>query len=175
LSCGIVGRLPDHIGSTLAGLRMGLAAFRPCDPARAATLDDCFTYAPDNDLFLPYVIINAHARRSYEKNAAPAFDCPPSSRFKENDADAYFENVKIPWGLRLRLLRFEKWCKRTDLLRIPPTFSRSGRAAGSGGTPPEGSASVLRSASPSAAGRAVIYAVHLEQHLRLVGNNGLRI
>jgi hypothetical protein len=107
LSCGIVGRLPDHIGSTLAGLRMGLAAFRPCDPARAATLDDYFTYAPNNDLFLPYVIINAHARRSYEKNAAPAFDCPPSSRFKENDADAYFENVKIPWGLRLRLLRFE--------------------------------------------------------------------
>jgi hypothetical protein len=39
---------------------MGLAAFRPCDPARAATLDDYFTYALNNDLFLPYVIINAH-------------------------------------------------------------------------------------------------------------------
>ncbi len=31
------------------------------DPARAAALDDYFTYARDNDLYLSYVIINPQA------------------------------------------------------------------------------------------------------------------
>jgi 4-hydroxyphenylacetate 3-monooxygenase len=173
LTCGMVGRSPDHVASTLAGFRMGLAAFRAYDPARAAALDDYFTYARDNDLFLSYVIINPQAdkaksareqpdaqlvasivdedtqgitirgakmlatsgvmanellvsgfqalqagdeayaftaavplsakgltlmsRRSYEQNAASTFDYPLASRFDENDAVVYFEDVKIPW------------------------------------------------------------------------------
>ena len=32
----MIGRSPDHVASTLAGFRMGLAAFRDYDPARAA-------------------------------------------------------------------------------------------------------------------------------------------
>jgi 4-hydroxyphenylacetate 3-monooxygenase len=173
LTCGMVGRSPDHVASTLAGFRMGLAAFRAYDPARAAALDDYFTYARDNDLFLSYVIINPQAdkaksareqpdaqlfasivdedtqgitirgakmlatsgvmanellvsgfqalqtgdeayaftaavplsakgltlmsRRSYEQNAASTFDYPLASRFDENDAVVYFEDVKISW------------------------------------------------------------------------------
>jgi 4-hydroxyphenylacetate 3-monooxygenase len=173
LTCGMVGRSPDHVASTLAGFRMGLAAFRAYDPARAAALDHYFSYARDSDLFLSYVIINPQAdkaksardqpdaqlvasvvdedangitirgakmlatggvmanellvsgfqalqpgdeayaftaavplstrglslmsRRSYEQNATSAFDYPLASRFDENDAVVYFEDVKIPW------------------------------------------------------------------------------
>jgi 4-hydroxyphenylacetate 3-monooxygenase len=173
LTCGMVGRSPDHVASTLAGFRMGLSAFRAYDPARAAALDDYFTYARDHDLFLSYVIINPQAdkaksareqpdaqlvasivdedgqgitirgakmlatsgvmanellvsgfqalqagdeayaftaavplsakgltlmsRRSYEENATSTFDYPLASRFDENDAVVYFEDVQIPW------------------------------------------------------------------------------
>ena len=173
LTCGMVGRSPDHVASTLAGFRMGLTAFRAYDPKRAAALDDYFTYARDNDLFLSYVIINPQAdkarsarqqpdaqlvasivdedtqgitirgakmlatsgvmanellvsgfqalqagdeayaftaavplsakglilmaRRSYEQNATSTFDYPLASRFDENDAVVFFEDVKIGW------------------------------------------------------------------------------
>lgn len=173
LTCGMVGRSPDHVASTLAGFRMGLIAFRAYDAKRAAALEDYFTYARDNDLFVSYVIINPQAdkarsareqpdaqlvasivdedshgitirgakmlatsgvmanellvsgfqalqagdeayaftaavplaakgltlisRRSYEQNATSAFDYPLSSRFDENDAVVYFDDVKIPW------------------------------------------------------------------------------
>jgi 4-hydroxyphenylacetate 3-monooxygenase len=173
LTCGMVGRSPDHVASTLAGFRMGLSAFRAYDPARAKALDDYYTYARDNDLFLSYVIINPQSdkaksakaqpdehlvasivdedaqgitirgakmlatsgvmanellvsgfqalqagdeayaftaavplaakglslmsRRSYEQNATSTFDYPLASRFDENDAVVYFDDVKIPW------------------------------------------------------------------------------
>jgi 4-hydroxyphenylacetate 3-monooxygenase len=173
LSCGMIGRSPDHVASTLAGLRMGISAFHDYDPARAAALTSYFDYARDNDLFLSYVIINPQSdkaksaggqpdphlvasvvdedregitirgakmlatsgiladellvsgfqalqagdeayaftavvplgvkgltlmsRRSYEGNATSTFDYPLSSRFDENDAVVYFDDVKIPW------------------------------------------------------------------------------
>jgi 4-hydroxyphenylacetate 3-monooxygenase len=37
------------------------------------------------------------SRRSYEGAAASAFDYPLSTRFDENDALLYFDEVKIPW------------------------------------------------------------------------------
>ena len=37
------------------------------------------------------------SRRSYEENATSTFDYPLSSRFDENDAVVYFDDVKIPW------------------------------------------------------------------------------
>jgi 4-hydroxyphenylacetate 3-monooxygenase len=37
------------------------------------------------------------SRRSYEQNASSTFDYPLASRFDENDAVVYFEDVKIPW------------------------------------------------------------------------------
>jgi 4-hydroxyphenylacetate 3-monooxygenase len=173
LTCGMFGRSPDHVASTLAGFRMGLSVFRAYDPARAAALDHYFAYTRDNDLFLSYVIINPQAdkarsareqpdahlvasivdeddhgitirgakmlatsgvmanellvsgfqalqagdeayaftaavplsakglmlmsRRSYEQSASSTFDYPLASRFDENDAVVYFEDVKIPW------------------------------------------------------------------------------
>jgi 4-hydroxyphenylacetate 3-monooxygenase len=173
LTCGMVGRSPDHVASTLAGFRMGLDVFEAYDPARAAAVADYYAYARDRDLFLSYVIINPQAdkaksaggqpdaglvasivdedaagitirgakmlatsgvmadellisgfqalqagdeayaftaaapvnargltlmsRRSYEANAPSTFDYPLSSRFDENDAVVYFDDVKIPW------------------------------------------------------------------------------
>ncbi len=173
MTCGMVGRSPDHVASTFVGFRMGLPAFRDNDPARAAALSSYFDYARDNDLYLSYVIINpqsdkaksaggqpdAHlvasvvdedaggitirgakmlatsgimaneimvsgfnalqagdeayaftavipvgtkgltlmSRRSYEQAATSTFDYPLSTRFDENDAVVYFDDVKIPW------------------------------------------------------------------------------
>jgi 4-hydroxyphenylacetate 3-monooxygenase len=170
LSCGMIGRSPDHVASTLGGFRMGLSAY---NPARAAALESYFQYARDNDLFLSYVIINPQSdkaksaggqpdphlvasvvdedsegitirgakmlatsgimanellvsgfqalqagdeayaftavvplgakglslmsRRSYEQSATSTFDYPLSSRFDENDAVVYFDDVKISW------------------------------------------------------------------------------
>jgi 4-hydroxyphenylacetate 3-monooxygenase len=71
LTCGMVGRSPDHVASTLAGFRMGLSAFRAYDPARAAALDDYFSYARDNDLFLSYVIINPQADKAKSAREQP--------------------------------------------------------------------------------------------------------
>src|SRR6201996_7756492 len=64
LSCGMFGRSPDHVASTLAGFRMGLQTYRDYDPARAAALESYFRYARDNDLFLSYVIINPQSDKA---------------------------------------------------------------------------------------------------------------
>jgi len=172
-TCGMIGRSPDHVGSSLAGMYMGRKAFEKHGPKRAKALADYFTYARDNDLYLSYVIINpqadrskaasnqpgedlvarivdedaqgitirgakmlgtsiifaneimvsgfmglqageedfaftamvpmnakglkAFSRKSYEAAAVSVFDNPLSSRFDENDAIVYFEDVKIPW------------------------------------------------------------------------------
>jgi 4-hydroxyphenylacetate 3-monooxygenase len=37
------------------------------------------------------------SRKSYEENATSIFDNPLASRFDENDAILYFEDVKVPW------------------------------------------------------------------------------
>src|SRR2546430_7789947 len=37
------------------------------------------------------------SRKSYEAHAVSVFDNPLSSRFDENDALLYFEDVKVPW------------------------------------------------------------------------------
>ena len=37
------------------------------------------------------------SRKSYEESAHSAFDNPLSSRFDENDAVLYFDDVKVPW------------------------------------------------------------------------------
>ncbi len=173
LSCGMLGRSPDHVASTLVGFQMGLPVFRDYNRQRAAALDDYFRHARDRDLYLSYVIINPQAnkaksageqpgetlvasvadedhegitvqgakmlatsgvmanellvsgfqslqagderyaftaavpmaarglkllsRRSYEAAVTSEFDYPLSSRFDENDAVVYFDNVKIPW------------------------------------------------------------------------------
>lgn len=173
LTCGMMGRSPDHVGSSLAGMYMGLDVYEDYDPKRASALRDYFHYARDADLYLTYVIIDPQAdrsksasqqpgeglvahvvdedaegitisgakmlgtsapfsnelmvsgfmglqrgeekyaftamvpmaakglklfsRKSYERNAVSEFDNPLSSRFDENDAVVYFDDVKIPW------------------------------------------------------------------------------
>jgi 4-hydroxyphenylacetate 3-monooxygenase len=61
---GFMGRSPDHVASSLAGMVMGIDVFRAHDPKRAAALLDYFDFARGNDLFLTYVIINPQADRS---------------------------------------------------------------------------------------------------------------
>lgn len=49
-------------------------------------------------------------RRSYEESAASVFDNPLSSRYDENDAILYFDEVKVPWE-RIFALRDPKVCR----------------------------------------------------------------
>lgn len=173
LTCGMMGRSPDHVGSSLAGMYMGMNVYEANDPARAKALRDYYHYARDEDLFLTYVIINPQAdrskatseqpgeelvaqvvdedsegitihgakmlgtsapfaneimvsgfmglqpgeekfaftamlplatkglklfsRKSYEQDAPSTFDNPLASRFDENDAVVFFDQVKVPW------------------------------------------------------------------------------
>jgi 4-hydroxyphenylacetate 3-monooxygenase len=172
LSCGFLGRAPDHVASSLVGQVLGIEVFRRHGERRAAALLDYFEYASRNDLYLSYVIINPQAerdkpwgeqtedlvarlvdedahgitvrgakmlgtatilanellvanlqplrpgeedlalsfaipvatkglkilsRKSYEAAAPSRADNPLSSRFDENDALVWFEDVKVPW------------------------------------------------------------------------------
>ena len=64
LSCGFLGRSPDHLASSLVGQRMGINVFRQHSEARAKAFEDYFEYAANSDLFLTYVIINPQAERN---------------------------------------------------------------------------------------------------------------
>jgi 4-hydroxyphenylacetate 3-monooxygenase len=64
LSCGFMGRSPDHLASSLVGQRMGIDVFRRHGPDRAKALIDYFDYASRNDVYLTYVIINPQAERA---------------------------------------------------------------------------------------------------------------
>ena len=172
LSCGFMGRSPDHLASALVGQRVGLEVFEKHSEARAKAFANYFEEARRNDYFLTYVIINPQAergkdwgeqtpdlvaaivdedsagitirgakmlgtssimanevfvanlqplkpgeerlafscalpmntkglrvlsRKSYEAHAVSVFDNPLSSRFDENDALMYFDDVKVPW------------------------------------------------------------------------------
>lgn len=70
-SCGMIGRSPDHVASTIAGFRMGLPVFQEYDPARAAAVESYYRYARDNDLFLSYVIINPQADKAKSAGNQP--------------------------------------------------------------------------------------------------------
>lgn len=170
---GFLGRGPDHVGSCIAGMYMGLEVFEAYDKTRAGALSDYYKYARDNDLYLTYVIVNPQAdrsksaaqqktqdlvagvvdrdkegitirgakmlatggimanevfvaciqplqpgderfafscaipmnskglklvsRKSYEQASPSVFDNPLASRYDENDAVLYFDDVKVPW------------------------------------------------------------------------------
>ena len=63
LTCGMLGRSPDHVASCVSGMYMGLDLFERHDPRRAAAVRGYYEYARDNDLYLTYVIINPQADR----------------------------------------------------------------------------------------------------------------
>lgn len=170
---GFMGRSPDHVGSTIAGMYMGLDVYEAHAGGKPGVVSDYYRYASDNDLYVSYVIIDPQgdrskatssegnadlavaivdedaggitvrgskmlgtgavlsnevlvttlrplrddearyaftaavpmnlpgmkllSRRSYEGAASSSFDYPLSSRFDENDAVLYFDDVKIPW------------------------------------------------------------------------------
>jgi 4-hydroxyphenylacetate 3-monooxygenase len=185
LSCGFMGRAPDHLASALVGQRMGIEVFAKHGAERATALANYFEEARRNDYFLTYVIINPQAerakdwgdqgdelvarivdedsagitirgakmlgtsaimanevlvanlqplkpgeealafscalpmgakglrvlsRKSYEGAAVSVFDNPISSRFDENDALIYFDDVKVPWE-RLFVFRDTDMCR----------------------------------------------------------------
>jgi 4-hydroxyphenylacetate 3-monooxygenase len=185
LSCGYMGRSPDHLASALVGQRMGIEVFEKHGAERAKALRNYFEEARRNDYFLTYVIINPQAerakdwsdqaeelvarivdedsggitvrgakmlgtsaimanevlvanlqplkpgeedlafscalpmgtkglrvlsRKSYEAAAVSVFDNPISSRFDENDALIYFDDVKVPWE-RLFVFRDTDMCR----------------------------------------------------------------
>jgi len=64
LSCGFMGRSPDHVASSLVGQCMGIEVFRRHGPDRAKALLDYVDHASRNDVFLTYVIINPQAERA---------------------------------------------------------------------------------------------------------------
>jgi 4-hydroxyphenylacetate 3-monooxygenase len=64
LSCGFLGRSPDHVASALSGMYMGLEIFREHGTRYAEALSGYFEYARDNDLYLTYAIISPQANRS---------------------------------------------------------------------------------------------------------------
>jgi 4-hydroxyphenylacetate 3-monooxygenase len=64
LTCGMLGRSPDHVASCISGMYMGLDLFERHGADRAAAVRDYYEYARDNDLYLTYVIISPQADRS---------------------------------------------------------------------------------------------------------------
>src|ERR1700761_585212 len=55
--------------------------------------------------------IRVLSRKSYEASAVSVFDNPLSSRFDENDALIYFDDVKVPWD-RLFVYRDTNVCRQ---------------------------------------------------------------
>jgi 4-hydroxyphenylacetate 3-monooxygenase len=64
LSCGMLGRSPDHVASALSGFYMGLDQFEAYDPHRAEAVRGYYEYARDADLYLTYTIVNPQGDRS---------------------------------------------------------------------------------------------------------------
>jgi 4-hydroxyphenylacetate 3-monooxygenase len=188
LSCGFMGRSPDHVASSVAGMRMALEVFERHDARGARAFAAWFDHVRKNDLFLTYVINNvqgdrskafgdqgagaddmvAHivdedasgitirgaklfatsaimanelfvgsgqplkpgeehlafscalpmnakglrmlSRKSFEASAVSEYDNPLSSRFDENDALIFFDDVKVPWE-RVFFLRNTDMCR----------------------------------------------------------------
>lgn len=64
LTCGMLGRSPDHVASCVSGMYMGLDLFERHGAARASAVREYYEYARDHDLYLTYVIISPQADRS---------------------------------------------------------------------------------------------------------------
>ena len=64
LSCGFLGRSPDHVASALSGMYMGLDLFKKSGERYGRALAGYYEYARDNDLYLTYAIVSPQADRS---------------------------------------------------------------------------------------------------------------
>jgi len=99
LSAGVVDR--DAEGITLRGAKMlatggimanevFVACLQPLQPGEEKYAFSCAV--PMNSKGLKIL-----SRKSYEKDTQGVYDYPMSSRFDENDAVLYFDDVKVPW------------------------------------------------------------------------------
>jgi 4-hydroxyphenylacetate 3-monooxygenase len=64
LTCGMLGRSPDHVASVISGMYMGYQQFAAYDRRRADALRDYYEYARDRDLYLSYTIISPQVDRT---------------------------------------------------------------------------------------------------------------
>jgi 4-hydroxyphenylacetate 3-monooxygenase len=64
VSCGFLGRAPDHVASALVGQVIGIDVFRRHGAKRAEALLSYFDEMSRNDHYLSYVIINPQADRN---------------------------------------------------------------------------------------------------------------
>ena len=58
ITYGYMGRSPDHVASSLAGMMMRLDLFKAHGEERAKALGDYYQYVRDNDVFVTYTITN---------------------------------------------------------------------------------------------------------------------
>jgi 4-hydroxyphenylacetate 3-monooxygenase len=63
------------------------------------------------------------SRKSYEAAAGSVFDNPLSSRFDENDAVLYFDQVRVPW--ERVFVAGDVGMARNNFTRLPRTFIRT--------------------------------------------------
>jgi 4-hydroxyphenylacetate 3-monooxygenase len=63
LTCGMLGRSPDHVASVISGMYMGYQQFAAYDRRRADALRDYYEYARDHDLYLSYTIVSPQVDR----------------------------------------------------------------------------------------------------------------
>jgi 4-hydroxyphenylacetate 3-monooxygenase len=63
LTCGMLGRSPDHVASVVSGMYMGYRQFAAYDRQRADALRDYYEYARDRDLYLSYTIVSPQIDR----------------------------------------------------------------------------------------------------------------
>ena len=64
LSCGFLGRSPDHVASSVSGMMMGIEVFEQHDARGADAFRRWYDYVSRNDLYLTYVINNVQGDRS---------------------------------------------------------------------------------------------------------------
>src|SRR5260370_30333894 len=64
VSCGFLGRSPDHVASSMSGMMMGIEVLDRHDEKRGHAFREWFDYVRNNDMFLTYVINNVQGDRS---------------------------------------------------------------------------------------------------------------
>ncbi len=101
---GITVRGAKMLGtSAILANEMFVANLQPLKPGEEALAFSCAL--PMNAKGLKII-----SRKSYEASAASIFDNPISSRFDENDALVYFDDVHIPWD-RVFVYRDTDMCR----------------------------------------------------------------
>lgn len=70
LSCGFLGRSPDHVASVLSGMYMGLELFAASGERYGRALSEYYDYARDRDLYLTYAIVSPQAGRNEREEGA---------------------------------------------------------------------------------------------------------